>query len=46
MKKADKTDKNEDLLIDLGAGGSDKKKEDSNWASWENDAWESLNKKD
>ena len=25
--------------------GSNKKSEDS-WASWENDAWESLNKKD
>lgn len=42
---------NEDLLIDFGASktdagnGSNKKSEDS-WASWENDAWESLNKKD
>jgi len=38
---------NEDLLIDFGASKNEAKKtEDSSWASWENDAWESLNKKD
>lgn len=44
-----KTETNEDLLIDFGASkneGSSKKEPDSSWASWENDAWESLNKKD
>lgn len=44
---------NEDLLIDFGnsdiaAGNKKSSKEgkDSSWASWENDAWESLNKND
>ena len=41
---------NEDLLIDFGASGggkgSEKKTSEDSWANWENDAWESLSKKD
>jgi len=36
---------NEDLLIDFGAEKKNEVATDG-WASWENDAWESLNKKD
>ena len=46
-KKEKTATTNEDLLIDFGASKNEAKKtEDSSWASWENDAWESLNKKD
>ena len=46
------TANNDDLLIDFGsdkagkaaAANSAKKGQDDSWASWENDAWESLNK--
>ena len=45
------TTTNEDLLIDFGGASKieakkAEKTEDSSWANWENDAWESLNKKD
>jgi len=46
------TSTNEDLLIDFGGASKIEAKkaasatEDSSWANWENDAWESLNKKD
>ena len=48
-KKEKTATTNEDLLIDFGASKNEvrgQKTEDSSWASWENDAWESLNKKD
>ena len=51
-KKKIESKKNEDLLIDFGAssGAGNAKKQDSqnqdSWANWENDAWDSLNKKD
>ena len=48
-KKEQSSSKNEDLLIDFGGAGSNngsKNKQEDSWASWENDAWESLNKKD
>merc|ERR1719278_120456 len=51
-KKQTTTSTNEDLLIDFGGASkieAAKKAasgatEDSSWANWENDAWESLNK--
>ena len=42
-----KSKNDEDLLIDFGASGNgEKKTADDSWANWENDAWESLSKKD
>jgi len=48
-KKVSEKSKNEDLLIDFGGGASNTDKKntaDDSWANWENDAWESLSKKD
>jgi len=47
-KKSEKAKNNEDLLIDFGASSNAEKKNqvDESWANWENDAWESLSKKD
>jgi len=47
-KKSEKAKTNEDLLIDFGASSNAEKKNqvDDSWANWENDAWESLSKKD
>merc|ERR1712083_1146005 len=48
-KKSEKAKTNEDLLIDFGASSKEADKKntvDDSWANWENDAWESLSKKD
>merc|ERR1711953_315680 len=44
--KQTKNDIDDDLLIDFGSDKSKAKKnpEEDSWASWENDAWDSLNK--
>ena len=44
--KQTKNDIDDDLLIDFGNDKSKAKKnpEEDSWASWENDAWDSLNK--
>jgi len=53
IKKSDKSKTNEEapnLLIDFDGGASSnaekKNPVDDSWANWENDAWESLSKKD
>ena len=42
------TKNNDDLLIDFGSDKNKAKKnpdqQEDSWASWENDAWDSLNK--